>query len=75
MLRTELDALPVEEKTGASFASAVRGRAADGLEVPVAHACGHDLHMTAWFGTAKRMAAERGFRSFIPPWIPWSTEK
>lgn len=59
MLRTELDALPVEEKTGASFASAVRGRSADGLEVPVAHACGHDLHMTAWFGTAKRMAAER----------------
>jgi hippurate hydrolase len=59
MMRTELDALPVEEKTGASFASVVRGHAADGSDVPVAHACGHDLHMTAWFGTAKRMAAER----------------
>jgi hippurate hydrolase len=60
MMRTELDALPLEEKTGASFASVVRGHSADGGDVPVAHACGHDLHMTAWFGTAERMAAERG---------------
>ena len=59
MLRTELDALPLEEKTGAPFASVARGRAADGSDVPVAHACGHDLHMTAWYGTARRMAAER----------------
>ncbi|MBS0376450.1 MAG: amidohydrolase [Proteobacteria bacterium] len=59
MLRTELDALPLEEKTGAPFASHARGHAADGAEVPVAHACGHDLHMTAWFGTAQRMAASR----------------
>ena len=59
MMRTELDALPLEEKTGASFASVIRGLAADGSEVPVAHACGHDLHMTAWFGTAMRMAAKR----------------
>jgi hippurate hydrolase len=59
MMRTELDALPLEEKTGASFASVVRGHSADGSDVPVAHACGHDLHMTAWFGTATRMAAER----------------
>ena len=59
MMRTELDALPLEEKTGASFASVARGRSADGSDVPVAHACGHDLHMTAWFGTAVRMSAER----------------
>lgn len=59
MLRTELDALPIEEKTGASFASTARGRSADGSDVPIAHACGHDLHMTAWFGTARRMTAER----------------
>jgi hippurate hydrolase len=59
MMRTELDALPLEDKTGASFASMVRGHSSDGSDVPVAHACGHDLHMTAWFGTAKRMAAER----------------
>jgi hippurate hydrolase len=59
MMRTELDALPLEEKTGASFASVVRGHSTDGSDVPVAHACGHDLHMTAWLGTAIRMAAER----------------
>jgi hippurate hydrolase len=59
MMRTELDALPLEEKTGASFGSVARGHLADGSDVPVAHACGHDLHMTAWFGTAVRMAAER----------------
>lgn len=59
MMRTELDALPLEEKTGALFASVARGHSADGSDVPVAHACGHDLHMTAWFGTAVRMAAER----------------
>jgi hypothetical protein len=47
----------LEEKTGASFASVIRGHLADGSEVPVAHACGHDLHMTAWVGTAVRMAA------------------
>jgi hippurate hydrolase len=59
MMRTELDALPLEERTGAPFASVIRGHSADGSDVPVAHACGHDLHMTAWFGTAMRMAAER----------------
>jgi hippurate hydrolase len=59
MMRTELDALPLEEKTGVLFASVVRGHSADGGDVPVAHACGHDLHMTAWFGTAKRMAEGR----------------
>jgi len=59
MLRTELDALPVEEKTGATFASVVRGRTAEGTDVGVAHACGHDLHMTAWYGTARRMALDR----------------
>lgn len=60
MMRTELDALPIEEKTGATFASVARGHLADGTEVPLAHACGHDLHMTAWFGTARRMMEERG---------------
>jgi metal-dependent amidase/aminoacylase/carboxypeptidase family protein len=45
MLRTELDALPVEEKTGLSYASKVRTKDDGGHEVPVMHACGHDLHM------------------------------
>ncbi len=59
MLRTELDALPVEEKTGLPFASTATAIDANGVSVHVAHACGHDLHMTAWYGTAKLMAQRR----------------
>jgi len=59
MLRTELDALPVEEKTGLAFASHVKVRSAKGEEIPVMHACGHDIHMTVWTGVARRMAAEK----------------
>ncbi|MGA2880875.1 MAG: amidohydrolase [Bryobacteraceae bacterium] len=50
MLRTELDALPVTEQTGLPFSSKTPG---------VMHACGHDLHMAAWAGTAQWMAAHR----------------
>ena len=56
MLRTELDALPVEEKTGLSYASKVHTKDDGGHEVPVMHACGHDLHMAAIYGTAAIMA-------------------
>jgi hippurate hydrolase len=56
MLRTELDALPVEEKTGLPYASKVRMKDDNGRDVPVMHACGHDLHMSSWFGTAAIMA-------------------
>lgn len=59
MLRTELDALPVEEKTGLPFASAVVATNAAGQSTPVMHACGHDLHMAAWAGTARLMAEHR----------------
>ena len=59
MLRTELDALPIEEKTGLPFASTVKTKNAAGETVPVAHACGHDLHMSAWVGTAELMAQNR----------------
>jgi hippurate hydrolase len=59
MLRTELDALPIAEKTGAPFASRATAKNAAGLTVPVMHACGHDLHMAAWTGTAKWMADHR----------------
>ena len=55
LLRTDTDALPVEEKTGLPFASKVR--TPEGI--PVMHACGHDLHMTAWIGTAKWMASHK----------------
>jgi amidohydrolase len=59
MLRTELDALPIEEKTGLPFASTVKTKNDAGELVPVAHMCGHDLHMSAWVGTAELMANNR----------------
>jgi amidohydrolase len=60
MLRTELDALPVEEKTGLPYASKVHTKNDAGLDVPVMHACGHDLHMASLLGTAEIMAHSRG---------------
>jgi amidohydrolase len=56
MLRTELDALPVEEKTGLPYASKVRTKDDSGRDVPVMHACGHDLHMSSLIATAAIMA-------------------
>src|SRR5580693_46969 len=56
MLRTELDALPVEEKTGLAYASKVHAKDDAGHDVPVMHACGHDLHMASVMGTAAIMA-------------------
>lgn len=57
MLRADMDALPVKEQTGLPFASKALGKLPDGTEAPVMHACGHDTHMTAWLGTARRLAA------------------
>ncbi|MGB9074732.1 MAG: amidohydrolase [Terriglobales bacterium] len=59
MLRTELDALPVEEKTGLPYASKVHAKDDGGRDVPVMHACGHDLHIAALVGTAAIMAHSR----------------
>src|ERR1700691_3925609 len=59
MLRTELDALPVEEKTGLPYASKVQAKDPAGHDVPVMHACGHDLHMAAIVGTAAIMAGSK----------------
>ena len=59
MLRTELDALPVEEKTGLPFASKVVVKNVSGQSIPVMHACGHDIHMSAWAGTARLMAEHK----------------
>ena len=56
MLRTELDALPVEEKTGLPYASKVRTKDDAGRDAFVMHACGHDLHMASLLGTAEVMA-------------------
>ena len=59
LLRAELDALPIRENTGVDYASTVTTKAADGHEVPVAHACGHDMHMSCLLGMAKLMADNR----------------
>jgi amidohydrolase len=55
MVRTDMDALPVTENTGLPYASKVRVKRPGG-EVGVMHACGHDLHMTVFLGTAKMLA-------------------
>lgn len=55
LIRTDMDALPVEEKTGLPYASQIKSP--DG--VPVMHACGHDLHMTAWTGAAMLLSSAR----------------
>ncbi|MGA2594750.1 MAG: amidohydrolase, partial [Bryobacteraceae bacterium] len=56
LLRTEMDALPVEEKTGLPFASQVHTKNDAGETVGVMHACGHDLHMACFLGTARTLA-------------------
>jgi amidohydrolase len=57
LVRTDMDALPVTEKTGLPYASKVRARDKEGKEVGVMHACGHDLHMASWVGTARVLTA------------------
>ncbi|MFZ5608085.1 MAG: amidohydrolase [Pseudomonadota bacterium] len=57
MIRADMDALPVAEETGLDYASKVTATGIDGTTSPVMHACGHDVHMTVWTGTARRLAA------------------
>lgn len=55
LIRADMDALPLEEKTGLPYASKARGINAAGNEVNVMHACGHDIHMTVFVGTAQAL--------------------
>jgi len=59
MVRTELDALPMEEKTGLPYASRDKQNY-NGRETFVDHSCGHDIHMASWVGTAKTLVAMKG---------------
>jgi amidohydrolase len=59
MIRTDLDGLPVTEQTGLEYASRVKIRTEQGSEVGVMHACGHDVHMTSFIGTARLMSRFR----------------
>jgi amidohydrolase len=58
LLRADMDALPVLERTGLDYASTDRGVSADGEDVPVMHACGHDVHVTCLLGAAAAFAAD-----------------
>lgn len=58
-LRADMDALPVAEETGLPYASTATGVDPDGNTVPVMHACGHDMHVTAMIGAVERLVAER----------------
>ena len=59
LVRTDLDALPVTEQTGFSFASKAMGVNEAGDTVGVMHACGHDIHMTSFIGTARQLAQNK----------------
>lgn len=59
MLRADMDALPMAENTGLPYASTATARDADGVEVGVAHACGHDMHVTWMLGAARILATNR----------------
>ncbi|TJZ76549.1 amidohydrolase [Rhodococcus oryzae] len=66
LLRADMDALPVAEETGLSYASTARGTDPDGADVPVAHACGHDMHVVCLLGALEELAGDRtGWRGTI----------
>lgn len=57
LVRTDMDGLPITEKTGLEYASRVRVRDRFGNDTGVMHACGHDIHMASWVGTARTLVA------------------
>ncbi len=59
LIRTDMDALPVAEKTGLDYASTVRTKNDEGQDVGVMHACGHDIHMTVLLGTARELVERK----------------
>lgn len=59
LVRTDLDALPVQEETGLPYASKATAKELTGQKVSVMHACGHDVHMTVFVGTARRLVERK----------------
>ncbi len=59
LIRADMDGLPVKEATGLPYASAAMGQYDEGPMTPVMHACGHDIHMAVWIGTARWLAENR----------------
>src|SRR5215472_4355285 len=60
LLRADMDALPVLERTGLPYACTARGIDGEGTDVPLMHACGHDMHVTCLLGAAEALAADAG---------------
>src|SRR4030095_3641237 len=67
LVRTDMDALPVEEETGLPYASKAVAKNDEGKDVHVMHACGHDAHMAAFIGTARALAKlkDQGARTHL----------
>lgn len=61
LVRTDMDALPIQEATGASYASTKIITDKQGNKIPVMHACGHDFHMTTWLAVARFMDTHRKY--------------
>ena len=59
LIRTDMDALPVAENTGLAYASQAVAETWTGVTNGVMHACGHDIHMTSWVGTARELVANK----------------
>jgi amidohydrolase len=59
LLRADMDGLPVAEQTGLAYASGAQGVDGDGHQVPVMHACGHDMHVTCLIGACQALAENR----------------
>ena len=59
LIRADMDALPITEETGLPYASHVRSKNADGQDVGVMHACGHDIHTTVLLGVARNLVAQK----------------
>jgi hippurate hydrolase len=59
MIRADMDGLPVQEKSGLAYASQTRQVNLDGVDMPVMHACGHDMHITTLVGVARQLKARR----------------
>jgi len=59
LVRTDMDALPLKETTGLPYASTATAKSDAGEVVPVMHACGHDIHMASWVGTAALLSSAK----------------
>ncbi|WP_230854898.1 M20/M25/M40 family metallo-hydrolase [Arthrobacter terrae] len=69
LLRADMDALPVKEDTGAAYSGTVTAKDAEGYEVPVMHACGHDIQVSCLLGAAK-LTADRSDQGMVDDGIP-----